>query len=585
MLFHLGVIKALRETKYDEGMALAAVVEIYAVSGGSILAAHFLKNRVRYLGDDAAFQQACAEILALAQRDIRNRIVRRWGLTWWLGKSRTYWLQHEYRSLLGDTRIGSCYDGDAPPPTVHFLTTNFKTGELCSFSGTNFEKLRRDGSVTTDSTPAEGVPLVYAVAASSAFPPMFPPLRLSPDQLGLPDNREFRDRIELSDGGIYDNFGIEKFCSLRHDGMPPVRLIVSHASGSFDTAPGRSYDSVLSRNIRASDIMMRRVGEASLAAGALAGGADFTLIRIGETVSDGSIGASTQQLLRLVRTDLDRFEPDLAGLLVDHGHRTALAALGHPSAPAPAYDDRREARLALVARRGAQRRILPLFTDLRDGLWLLLWWLIVAGIATLAWLAVTSYLDSRRKEQELNLSRLAALNLHEQQLEDIRAATAAGDIDRIRAVLASAIVTAQDVGNRPDSAVRVAAGETPGSSEPPQDSPAEVSRTIDNPAPLPAFEQTLNAQRVFIQFAGDLSRAEITELNQDLAKAGWNMQGSSGERIPTAAGRHEIRYSGDNATAAADLARAINDSNLVSGVEPKLVPIIGRNTLEAWISR
>jgi Predicted esterase of the alpha-beta hydrolase superfamily len=61
-----------------------------------------------------------------------------------------------------------------------------------------------------------GVPLAQAVAASSAFPPFLSPfeLRLNPDTFtpksGLDlQQRPFTSRVILTDGGVYDNLGLE----------------------------------------------------------------------------------------------------------------------------------------------------------------------------------------------------------------------------------------------------------------------------------------------------------------------------------------------------------------------------------------
>ena len=51
--------------------------------------------------------------------------------------------------------------------------------------------------------PARGFPLARAVAASSAFPPVFPPLKLTKKEYDVPDV----DYVTLTDGGVYDNLG------------------------------------------------------------------------------------------------------------------------------------------------------------------------------------------------------------------------------------------------------------------------------------------------------------------------------------------------------------------------------------------
>ena len=100
------------------------------------------------------------------------------------------------------------------------------------------------------------------------------------------------------------------------------------------------------------------------------------------------------------------------------------------------------------------------------------------------------------------------------------------------------------------------------------------------------MEETRYQQAVYIQFAGALTRAQITALNQSLKQAGWDAQSSSGERTPAATGLNEVRYSGGNGAAARQLAVALNASGLLpKPVVAKENSRIGTNTLEAWISR
>ena len=69
-LFHLGVIRFLHEAHL-----LERVKFISGVSGGSILAAHLGLNWQAYLND---VESAAQGVIDLVQRDVRNRVVRRW---------------------------------------------------------------------------------------------------------------------------------------------------------------------------------------------------------------------------------------------------------------------------------------------------------------------------------------------------------------------------------------------------------------------------------------------------------------------------------------------------------------------------
>jgi hypothetical protein len=266
-LFHLGVAKALRAHSIGGAPALSRVSEIYAMSGGSILAAHMLVNWPSYIGNDEEFAGMEAQILRFAGRNLRDRVVRRAILAGPLGAvlgllsrlpvlrsltgakrgvfSRTYWLQKEYEAPLGST----CFCDLAEGPVGHFLTTSFKTGKLCSFSGTDFEvELAEDEAGRKPaSTPCGHMRLSFAVAASSAFPPMFPPIELTDDMLANPISDDFLNSISLSDGGVFDNLGIEKFQkNLARNARHPSILLISDAGGSFRSSSEKSYAGIFS---------------------------------------------------------------------------------------------------------------------------------------------------------------------------------------------------------------------------------------------------------------------------------------------------------------------------------------------------
>jgi predicted acylesterase/phospholipase RssA len=580
-LFHLGVIKALRAHFIDEEMALNQVAEVYAVSGGSILAAHMLKNWDRYTSaDEGEFKQVSDELLTFAKRDVRNRVLRRAGLTFWSKKSSTQWLQDEYASkhFLGSDTLDTSYT-HGEPPTFHFLTTNFNSGELCSFSGLDFELMERvdDGTFETHKTPAGSIPLAFAVAASSSFPIAFPPITLTPLELGYPEGQHFQMPIELSDGGVYDNFGIEKFVMARRAGSTPDVLIVSNAGGSFQADPQKSYDAILPRNVRASDVMMRRVGEGTLQTGRQMAGDGFILVRIGATTSSSQISKTSQQMLRLVRTDLDSFDAPLAGLLVDHGEGVARNAFeargwqvtseftGHASVKS-------QASAVKAIERAAKRRLAGFFFDTKDWLAPILSPIIIGALAVLLLAPVYGIYSYRHNAAEVKRLGIivddagkAFSDLQDKCLERGQVCPPE-DYNKVAVELGKAV---REVGD--------AASIVPERSKRPED---DRSETVPS-------TPTKNPQRIFIQFAGVLTRDQIISLNTELRSNKWNAQGSSGERIASAFGLNEVRYSGTNGQAARDLADAINKSGLplAKTIGIKEVGIIGPNDLEVWISR
>ena len=83
-------------------------------------------------------------------------------------------------------------DGEGPRFVI--LATNLSTGTLWRFS----RPYMRDWRTEPVQNPT--LPLAHAVAASSAFPPV-----LSPCRLTLPGGQV----ITLTDGGVFDNLGLE----------------------------------------------------------------------------------------------------------------------------------------------------------------------------------------------------------------------------------------------------------------------------------------------------------------------------------------------------------------------------------------
>ncbi|WP_143278683.1 hypothetical protein [Bradyrhizobium sp. Y36] len=95
--------------------------------------------------------------------------------------------------------------------------------------------------------------------------------------------------------------------------------------------------------------------------------------------------------------------------------------------------------------------------------------------------------------------------------------------------------------------------------------------------------------RVFVQFAGVITRDEMRVMMRKLGDVGWNVQGAElgGERTPAAAGLQEVRFSDAVDEAAARvLAQAVQASSIVSRpVVAKLSSGVPKGALEVWISR
>jgi NTE family protein len=99
--------------------------------------------------------------------------------------------------------------GNNDNPKFIFYATNMQTGRSFRFRQDIIADYRLGTMQTTDT------PLAVAVAASSAFPPIFSPVVIATEPSAwkegadLPDINELRSRIVLTDGGVYDNMGLE----------------------------------------------------------------------------------------------------------------------------------------------------------------------------------------------------------------------------------------------------------------------------------------------------------------------------------------------------------------------------------------
>ena len=196
MLFHLGAFLRL----FELGL-LQKASRISSVSGGSITSAklalewHRLKTRqdffdyvvqpIRHVADKTIDVPAIAAGLILP------------------GRVSDY-VALAYRALL----LGRATLQDLPGrPEFVINATNVETGTLWRFS----RAMMADYKVGEIDRPT--VPLASVVAASSAFPPFLSPylLRVHPGDFSRVATRDraLLSNINLADGGVYDNLGLE----------------------------------------------------------------------------------------------------------------------------------------------------------------------------------------------------------------------------------------------------------------------------------------------------------------------------------------------------------------------------------------
>jgi NTE family protein len=201
MLFHLGVVWRLNELGI-----LPTLARISSVSGGSITAGVLARAWKRLEFDEGGVARAferevVAPLKALATRTIDWQATA-WGLLPFTSAGEAIASSYR-RHLFADTSLRDLPD----EPVFVFNASHLKTGKLFRFT----KKYVADWTFGRANDP--DVPLAVAVAASSAFPPFLSPVRLQLSGLGFipePGAAELDTSTAiLSDGGVYDNLGLE----------------------------------------------------------------------------------------------------------------------------------------------------------------------------------------------------------------------------------------------------------------------------------------------------------------------------------------------------------------------------------------
>ncbi len=209
MLFHAGALARMNEL----GL-LSRAQRIASVSGGSIIAGHLALSWSALGAADgnhvfANFKTIVIEpILAFSRQSI-DVVDALTGLLPWTSASDQ--VAHSYdKSLFHKKTLQDLPD----TPRFVFCATNLQTGVLWRFS----KAYAGDYVVGRIDKPA--TPVSQAVAASSAFPPVLSPCVLQfpaasftswPGAQVIPPNEiaAYRSKVILTDGGVYDNHGIE----------------------------------------------------------------------------------------------------------------------------------------------------------------------------------------------------------------------------------------------------------------------------------------------------------------------------------------------------------------------------------------
>ncbi len=212
-IFHLGVLRRLAELGW-----LSHIDVISTVSGGSILGgfAAIRWSRMENGGDnwgslESAISKPFLELVR-SRNFIRDWVIRVPKVAWKKIFDRSYTRTKLAAELLGKRFFESKFCSDLPQrPYLILNTTNLQSMRAWRFTRKGM------GDSRTGHAPWKGgsVPLGEAAGASAAFPPVFPPARIRRTSF------EFRSPvygekplhaypiIALTDGGVYDNLGVE----------------------------------------------------------------------------------------------------------------------------------------------------------------------------------------------------------------------------------------------------------------------------------------------------------------------------------------------------------------------------------------
>lgn len=241
MLFHLGVLWLLR----DCGL-LKDVQAFSAVSGGSITAGQLGLNwtKLDWNDDGQSFRKLVGDpIMALSRQtiDVPGGLLGR--IPGLAGR----WVRGSYDQFLyGGAKLASL----PTAPRFTFNATALATGKLFRMHSEYLANWKMGRWIGADITLAE------AVAASSAFPPVLSPVSIDLSKAEFLREPEFSgerlDTIHLTDGGVYDNLGIQTI-------WPRYRtILVSDAGAGFSFDSGSAWSLAL-QGIRITNIMQDQI--------------------------------------------------------------------------------------------------------------------------------------------------------------------------------------------------------------------------------------------------------------------------------------------------------------------------------------
>ena len=325
MVFHVGVLWRLLETGW-----LARIDRISSVSGGSITAG-CLALAWKALAPGTADDLARFKTLVVTPlRGMASTTVDEWSVFAGIltpGVSVGDKVAAAYRkNLFGNATLQDLPDS----PRFVINATNVQSGALWRF----MKPYMRDYLVGEVRNP--GVSLATAVAASSAFPPVLSPVEIQVDPASFTPNSgdtlqrvPFTSNVVLSDGGVYDNLGLEtawKKCKT---------ILVSDAGGKIapEEKPSSDWARHSMRVLDVVDNQVRSLRKRQLIEAYQDGRRDGTYWGIRTDIADYDVPTPLpcpfprSMALAEIPTRLKRMDATLQERLVNWGYAVCDAAL------------------------------------------------------------------------------------------------------------------------------------------------------------------------------------------------------------------------------------------------------------------
>lgn len=349
-LFHLGATRRLNELGI-----LGRLRTISAVSGGAIVANLLADPRLTWPdpagppGQVKGFEEyVAAPLRELTRRNLRTpALLSRVRPSGWARPAASVESLAEQMARIIPWWSEDLRYTDRGGPVI--LTSATEIGYGVSWVFADSRSVAPRGRIGDHrlgyAAPPPGLRIVDAVAASCAYPPFFPPMELDGRTLalqgGVPDLAEPPEvgdgllaRIQLADGGIYDNLGLEPVWS------DHAAVLVSDGGAVFRSRPAGSVVGRLlhTLSIAGSGQHTTRLRwlRASFSAGLVQGAtwsleSTNTVSRVpGHGPAPGERTSYPPDLvdqINRVRTDLDAFRPPEQRILERHGYAVADASV------------------------------------------------------------------------------------------------------------------------------------------------------------------------------------------------------------------------------------------------------------------